>query len=196
MGPSPKVHDLTIARTCTVEGKHDLESNSLHDLSLEVPGCITWKEGDYLTVNHDGRVHVIMYKSHDHLVNMNVISYHALYRAGMDYLDLDSTMSDGDSITPSTPGEIQSLTGMLACRGKRWNPGTKQVEDVKREPEPEFKPFDRVLARDDDRDYWRPEFFSCKDDNGNTCCRGGARWTTAIPHEGNEHLTMTTISLK
>lgn len=62
---------------------------------------------------------------------MNVISYHALYRADIDYLDLDSTMSDGDSITPSTPGEIQSLTDMLAYCGKRWNPETKQVEDVK-----------------------------------------------------------------
>lgn len=196
IGPSPEVHDLTIARTYTVEGKHDLESDSLYDLSLEVPECITWKEGDYLTVNHDGRVHVIIYKSYDHLVNMNVISYHASYRAGTGYLDLDSTMSDGGSITPSTPGEIQSLTDMLACRGKRWNPGTKRVEDVKREPEPEFKPFDRVLVRDDDRDYWRPEFFSYKDDNGNICCCGGVRWTTAIPYEGNEHLTMTTITPK
>ena len=160
------------------------------------PSISRGKRGDYLTVNHDGRVYVIIYKSYDHLVNMNVISYHALYRADIDYLDLDSTMSDGDSITPSTPGEIQSLTDMLAYCGKRWNPETKQVEDVKREPEPEFKPFDRVLVRDDDRDYWRPEFFSYKDDNGNICCYGGGRWTTAIPYEGNEHLTMTTISLK
>ena len=40
------------------------------------------------------------------------------------------------NVTPSTPEEIQSITDVLAYRGKRWNPETKQVEDVKREPEP------------------------------------------------------------
>lgn len=194
---SPMTNDLTIARTYTINGKHHPDKDeSPYDLLLKVPEYVTWKEGDYLTVNHDGRVYVIIYKSYDHLVNMNVISYHALCRPDVDFLELDSDMSDGDDIRPSTPEEIQSLTNILECRGKIWNPETKRVEDVKKEPEPEFKPFDRVLVRDDDRDYWRPEFFSYKDDNGNICCCGGVRYVTAIPYDGNEHLAMTTISNK
>lgn len=195
--PSPMTRDLTIARTYTVKGEYYHDKDECpHDLLLEVPEYITWKEGDYLTVNHDGRVYVIIYKSYDHLVNMNVISYHALYRAEIDSLELDSNMSEGGDITPSTPGEIQSITDVLTYNGKIWNPETKQVEDVKKEPEHEFKPFDRVLVRDDDRDYWRPEFFSYKDEDGNTCCCGGVRYVTAIPYDGNEHLAMTTISNK
>lgn len=196
---SPMTNDLTIVRTYTINGKHHPDKDeSPYDLVLEVPEYVTWKEGDYLTVNHDGRVFVIIYKSYDHLVNMNVINYHALCKPDVDLLQLDSNMSDGGDITPSTPEEIQALTDILSYIWKRWNPETKRIEDVNNEPEPEqeFKPFDRILVRDDERDYWRPEFFSYKDEDGNTYCCGGVRYVTSIPYEGNEHLAMTTISNK
>lgn len=193
--PSPMTRDLTIARTYTINGEYYHDKDECpYDLLLEVPEYVTWKEGDYLTVNQDERVYVIIYKSFDRLVNHDTISYHALFRADIDYLDLDGNMGYVGSTTPSTPEEIQSITDVLAYIGKRWNPETKQVEDVKKEPEHEFKPFDRILVRDDDRDYWRPEFFSYKDEEGNTCCCGGVRYITAIPYEGNEHLAMTTIN--
>ncbi len=197
IGRSLLDNDLMIARTYTIKGHyyHD-DENGIKNLFLKVPEHVTWKEGDYLTVNQDGRVYVIIYKSHDRLENIDSINYHALYRADIDFFELDSNISYGGDITPSTPEEIQSLTNILECRGKIWNPETKRVEDVKKKPEPEFKPFDRILVRDDERDYWRPEFFSYKDEEGNTCCCGGVRYVTAIPYEGNEHLAMTTISNK
>lgn len=191
--PSPMTRDLTIARTYTTRGEYYHDKDECpYDLVLEVPEYVTWKEGNYLTIRHNSIEYIIIFKDFD--TRSGMIDYHALYRAEIDYLDLDSTMSDGDDITPSTPEEIQSLTDVLAYRGKRWNPETKRVEDVKKEPEHEFKPFDRILVRDDERDYWRPEYFSCKYEDGDICCCGGVRYVTAIPYEGNEYLAMTTIS--
>lgn len=191
---SPMTNDLTIARTYTINGKHHPDKDeSPYDLLLKVPEYVTWKEGDYLTIRHNSIEYIIIFKDFD--TRSKMIDYHVLYRMDIDLIDINNNTSKCYNVTPSTPEEIQSLTNILECRGKIWNPETKRVEDVKK-PEPEFKPFDRILVRDDERDYWRPEFFSYKDEDGNTCCCGGVRWTTAIPYEGNEHLAMTTITPK
>lgn len=191
---SPMTNDLTIARTYTINGKHHPDKDeSPYDLLLKVPEYVTWKEGDYLTIRHNSIEYIIIFKDFD--TRSKMIDYHVLYRMDIDLIDINNNTSKCYNVTPSTPEEIQSLTNILECRGKIWNPETKRVEDVKK-PEPEFKPFDRILVRDDERDYWRPEFFSYKDEDGNTCCCGGVRYVTAIPYDGNEHLAMTTISNK
>lgn len=60
-------------------------------------------------------------------------------------------------------------------------------------PEPEFKPFDRVLVRDNDSDIWIPAFFSFKSEGTeypfDTIHSGNYRY--CIPYEGNEHLAFT-----
>lgn len=68
------------------------------------------------------------------------------------------------------------------------------------EPEPEcpFKPFDKVLVRDDDNHAWMPNFFSYKDDGCDYpfCMINGAEYRQCIPYEGNEHLAFTNDSPK
>lgn len=195
--PSPMTSDLTIARTYTTRGEYYHDKDECpYDLVLEVPEYVTWKEGDYLTITHNSIEYIIIFKDFD--TRSGMIGYHALYRMDIDFLDISNNASKYDDVTPSTPEEIQALTDILSYIWKRWNPETKRIEDVNNEPEPEqeFKPFDRILVRDDERDYWRPEFFSYKDEDGNTCCCGGVRYVTSIPYEGNEHLAMTTISNK
>ena len=54
----------------------------------------------------------------------------------------------------------------------------------------EFKPFDKVLVRDDDDEEWTCSLFSLKDDGGYNAC--GLIWNQCIPYEGNEHLVGTT----
>lgn len=62
-------------------------------------------------------------------------------------------------------------------------------------PKYEFKPFDRVLVRQEEREIWLCEFFSFfdKDQPGGAVhiCLGGI-YRYCIPYEGNEHLVGTT----
>lgn len=66
------------------------------------------------------------------------------------------------------------------------------------EPEPEcpFKPFDKVLVRNDDSDAWMPKFFSYQDDSMYYSFHSinNGEYRQCIPYEGNEHLAFTTDS--
>ena len=62
----------------------------------------------------------------------------------------------------------------------------KRFFGIEVKQEYEFKPFDKVLVRKDDNDFWRADFFSNMED-GKYCCVGYF-WEQCIPYEGNEHL--------
>ena len=65
--------------------------------------------------------------------------------------------------------------------------------------EPEFKPFDRVLVRDDDDDEWHIDFFEGmnkdKDEPYTYQCLNSF-WRHCILYEGNEHLLGTTENVE
>ena len=70
----------------------------------------------------------------------------------------------------------------------KYNPITLQVEPVK--PACPFKPFDKVLVRDNKEHEWHANFFSHYmngKDFPYACCFGNA-YRFCIPYEGNEHL--------
>lgn len=58
----------------------------------------------------------------------------------------------------ATEEEKQQLYDALAKEDKRWNPDTKQIEDLPKKCE--FKPFDKVLVRDSGDEEWKADFFS------------------------------------
>lgn len=69
----------------------------------------------------------------------------------------------------------------------KYNPETLQVEPVK--PKCPFKPFDKVLVRDNDEGEWYANYFSHYKEN-NDCpyvCIDNS-YIYCIPYEGNEHL--------
>lgn len=69
----------------------------------------------------------------------------------------------------------------------KYNPDTLQVEPVK--PKCPFKPFDKVLVRDNDEGEWYANYFSHYKEN-NDCpyvCIDNS-YIYCIPYEGNEHL--------
>ena len=73
----------------------------------------------------------------------------------------------------------------------KYNPDTMQVEGVKKECP--FKPFDKVLVRDDDGQEWKINFFSHYDEK--VCYKYHCLkscYEQCIPYEGNEHLLGTT----
>lgn len=58
----------------------------------------------------------------------------------------------------------------------------------------DFKPFDKVLVRDDNEERWIAAWFSNKyfeHDNIYYQCTGGSVWKYCIPYEGNENLVGT-----
>ena len=63
--------------------------------------------------------------------------------------------------------------------------------------EPQFKPFDRVLVRNDDEEIWQPRLYEIY--SGGTekhYCQDGVGYLQCIQYEGNEHLVGTTTKLK
>lgn len=73
----------------------------------------------------------------------------------------------------------------------KYNPETLQVEPIK--PTCPFKPFDKVLVRDNDEGEWYANYFSHYKEN-NDCpyvCIDNS-YIYCIPYEGNEHLLGTT----
>lgn len=110
----------------------------------------------------------------------------------------------GKSITTryATEEEKTKLFDALTKRGKRWNAEKRVIEDIKPmhkkesdKPEHEFKPFEKVLVRDDKGGRWTPAIFGCKNTENSefkyiVCC--GFCWKYCIPYEGNEHLLGTT----
>lgn len=59
-----------------------------------------------------------------------------------------------------------------------------------------FKPFDKVLVRDKNKDVWRADFFEkCENSTSGVFYQGMTTfWRQCIPYEGNEHLLGTTDS--
>lgn len=64
-----------------------------------------------------------------------------------------------------------------------------EVPDTEREKH-QFKPFDRVLVRDNDTEQWRADFFSHMKNGWHVCT--GTIWRYCIPYEDHEHLIGTT----
>lgn len=89
----------------------------------------------------------------------------------------------------ATGEEKQKLFDALSKEGKAWDAEKKTIVDL--EPKIELKPFQKVLTRDRDTQYWEAELFGFEDENGLYHCVGGS-WKCCIPYEGNEHLLGTT----
>lgn len=75
--------------------------------------------------------------------------------------------------------------------GGKYNPETLQVEPVKvSKPMCSFKPFQKVLVREDKYDAWKADFFSNYDESNEYApyiCVSDL-YKFCIPYEGNQHL--------
>ena len=102
-----------------------------------------------------------------------------------------------DSLRLATENEQQQLFSALEKKGKRWNPDTKQIEDLPKKYE--LKPFDKVLAKIAGH-TWTADFFSHYDENDEELpyvCIGYGRVIHCIPYnEETKHLLGTTDEWK
>lgn len=98
-------------------------------------------------------------------------------------------------LRPATEEEKQRLFSALEKEGKRWNPDTKQIEDLPKKYE--FKPFDKVLVRGNDAETWIATLFGFYDKVfENYVCIGDV-FGQCIPYnEETKHLLGTTDKWK
>lgn len=89
----------------------------------------------------------------------------------------------------------QFFAAAEAHYGGRFNSKTLEfdIPKPKLSPKPTFKPYDRVLVRDNDDQCWNPEFFAfLKLGSPLPYQCFGSPFKQCIPYEGNEHLLGTT----
>lgn len=181
------------ARSFTTTGLYDMRKETGLNLRLELPWYLTYEEGQYVTIETKGHTYVLIYKSYSK-GEENPVNYHVLFYTNYKELYFNSYCGDEtlvEEIRPSTISEIELMHELLREKGKRWNPETKRVEDVKKEPEHVFKPLDLCLAKFRDTERWTLVQFGYELDGSMTSV-GGLAWNKWIPYEGNEHLLGTT----
>lgn len=96
----------------------------------------------------------------------------------------------------ATEEEKKQLFDALAKEGKAWDAKKGQIVDLK--PKVEFKPFDRVLCRDEVGREWHIDLFESvltDDSEYNYECMVNV-WKICIPYKGNEHLLGTTNNVE
>lgn len=89
---------------------------------------------------------------------------------------------------PASDEVKEVLFNRLSEKGYKWNPDKLCLEKIHR-----FKPFDKVLVRDNENMEWKCNLFSHYKRGGNypyACIDSSYR--DCIPYEGNEHLLGTT----
>lgn len=179
----------SFTRSFTIEGRYSGGCPS-YDLQLKLPWYLTYEDGQYVTMESRDINYVLIYKSYVK-GEANPVNYHVLFNMVDKELYFDSCCDDKvlvKAIRPSLTSEIELMHDLLRENGKRWNPETKQVEDVEKKPAHEFKPWDLCLARFKDTEPWCPVQFGYINNINVMISVGGLGWNKWIPYEGNEHL--------
>lgn len=90
----------------------------------------------------------------------------------------------------SSPDEMKVLDNMLF---RCWQMGWLDKYDDNIQPKPQFKPFDKVLVRDNNCSKWECDLFSHLGDEKNVFVCISDWWYQCIPYEGNEDILGTII---
>ena len=114
-----------------------------------------FKDGDIVCISGMGYLTYGIVKSIDN--SSKKLEYYVLN--DMSTLNFEDWLSFEDKqIQPITETQQIILFDALAKDGKAWDAEKKQIVDLK--PKCEFKPFDKVLGRNEKDDVWEAELFS------------------------------------
>lgn len=125
-----------------LDGKLNLET-------LEIEKQLEFKDGDIVVY---GKSVAICRKFYKH-----TLSFYISLNEMVGLLFADEVESS-EEYRFATEEEKQQLFDALAKEGKAWDAEKKQIVDLK--PKCEFKPFDKVLGRNEKDDVWEAELFS------------------------------------
>lgn len=101
-------------------------------------------------------------------------------------------------IIPASEEAKKRLFDKMEEAGYKWNADTLELEKAVLEFESKFKPFDKVLVKDDLNGEWSINLFSYHDkerqDFPYACINGHYKY--CIPYEGNEYFVGKTANIK
>lgn len=184
-------HSCTATYINTIEkelsGKLNMETLEIEKTHPE------FKDGDVLFVKCKGDDFIEIFKCskrngglYDH-ASLNT-STHKLDISGEHKICKESTVK----IRLATEEEKQQLFDALEKEGKAWDAEKKQIVDLK--PKCEFKPFDKVLGRNEKDAVWEAELFSHYKEESQYpfCCIGFSRKYCIPYNKETAHLLGTT----
>lgn len=173
----------------TNDGRNYKGVETKDDLMLEIPKYMAFKDGDVLS-NGDGFVFIL--NGHgDYKTSL----YVGIYMSGDLTFGGTASFDDIDLFGFATEEERQRLIDALkASKEPEAKEYFKRFFGIEEKPKYEFKPFDKVLVKNDENEEWNISLFAREIMNysdGLTyeyeCCNG-ILWNYCIPFEGNEHL--------
>ncbi len=169
--------------------------SSENRLLLEVPEYMTFKDGDVLS-NKDGDYIFILNANGEYLTSL----YASLNQNGILNIGdgLSACRNTIENYRFATEVERQKLIDVLkASKEPKAKEYLKRFFGIEEKPKYDFKPFDKVLVRDEDDKEWHISLFAREivDDSDGLSykyeCSNGTLWNCCIPFEGNECLLET-----
>lgn len=166
--------------------------SSANRLLLEVPEYTTFKDGEVLS-NEDGSFIFIL-----NIHGKYLTSFYASLAAGAG-LNISGNFAacnnEIERYRLATDSEKQRMINALrASKNPKAKEYLKRFFGIEEEPKYEFKPFDKVLVRDEGDKEWHISLFAREivDDSDGLSykyeCSNGTLWDCCIPFEGNECL--------
>ena len=162
--------------------------------TLEIEKQPKFKDGDILSCDEDSYTrHTTLILHKDENITESIVSLVRRKQLVETNAPIDNFLLS--RLYHAREDEKKELFDALAKRGKAWDAEKKQIIDLK--PKCKFKPFDKVLGRNDKDDVWEAELFSHYREESQYPfrCIGFAR-KYCIPYEGNEYLLGTTNNPK
>ena len=182
-----KITKCECAQYYTIKGEWNGYKKSCNDLMIEES---EFEDGDFI---NDDEGNIAIFK-------MNTIPGRFFFYAQLGYSGTLFLNEDDEigNLHLSTEKEKQRLLDALAKEGKCWNAEKKCIEEPPGMKH-KFKPFEKVLVRDNYSEKWRANVFQAYDKNSSGDifyrCINGVYWL-CIPYEGNEALVNTDKTLK
>lgn len=159
-------------------GKLNLET-------LEIEKQPKFKDGDILSCDEDSFTkHTTLILHKDENITESIVSL-IRHKKLETNVPIDNFLLS--RLYPAREDEKKELFDALAKGGKAWDAEKKIIVNLKHKCE--FKPFDKVLGRNEKDDVWEADLFSHYREESQYPfrCIGFSR-KYCIPYEGNEHL--------
>ena len=169
-----------------------------YNLMLEIPEYMTFKDGDIIACGNENCSWISIIKSLKSCADGIVTAFYVtLVIKGCDerdgLLSFEMFTNTGKWARLATEAERQTMINALnEFKEPIAKEYLKRFFGIETKPEYNFKPFDKVLVRDDDNQKWRIDLFSHQRDNG-LYVGFEYSWKYCIPYnEETKHLHNTT----